>query len=170
MKLDAKKIVIGGAVIALLWYFLTQSKRVDVGAAAISRLNLEGANLRINVKLPIINRSDIPVPITGFLGSLLYGDAQIGTTTLTGQGTLAGRSQTALEFTTVVSLLSVALSTPLLSILNALAKKYLNVALPGVPADPLDANTLPNAVKAIRIRGTLYLGALGIDIDEPLTV
>ena len=168
MKLDAKKILIAGGVALLLWYLVKQSGRVDIGAASISRLKLDGANLIIGVKLPVLNRADFPVPITGFVGSLLYNGAAIGMTSLAAQLTLEGRSQSFPEFTTKVSLLSVALSTPLL---NTLAKKYLNLSLPGIPSDAaLDASALPTALKGLRIRGTLYVGPLGIDIDEPLTV
>lgn len=171
MKINGKTVLIGIGVGLLLWYLVKQSGRVDIGTASISRLKLDGANLVINVKLPVLNRTDFPVPITGFIGSLLYDGAQIGTTSLAAQTTLQGRSQAFPEFTTKVSLLSVALSTPLLSLLNTLANKYLNLSLPGVPSDAmLDTSTLPNALKALRIRGTLYVGPLGIDIDEPLTV
>ena len=168
MSKTTKTVLIVGVVAIALYYFTTQARRVDVGAAAISRLKLEGANLRINVKIPILNRSDFPVPISGFLGNLLYNGAPIGTTTLVSQTTLEGRSQTTLEFSTVVSLLGVATSTPLLNLLNALAGKYLGVSLPNLPAPTL--SDLTNAVRAIRIRGTLYLGAVGFDIDESLTV
>lgn len=168
MSKTAKTILIVGVVGLALWYFTTQAARVDVGAAAISRLKLEGGNLRINVKIPILNRADFPVPVSGFLGNLLYGGAPIGTTSLVGVTTLQGRAQTILEFTTVVSLLSVATSTPLLNLLNSLADKYIGVSLPGLPAPTL--SDLANSVRAIRIRGTLYLGAIGFDINEPLTV
>lgn len=170
MKLSGKTIAIVAVVGIGLWYFTTQSRRLDIGAAAVSRLKLEGANLRINVKIPVINRSDFSVPISSFLGSLLYNGSPIGTTQLVSQTTLPGRSQTFLEFSTLVSLLGVATSTPLLSLLNSLAQKFLNISLPGIQTPDIDANTLPAIMKAIRIRGTLYLGAVGFDIDEPLTV
>lgn len=170
MKVSKRTIFIGVAVGVALWYLTTQTRRVDIGAAGISWIGREGANVRINVRIPVINRSDFPVSITGFLGALLYNNSQIGTTTLVSQTTLAPRSETSLEFSTVVSILSVATSTPLISILNALAKKLLGVSIPGLPAETIDANTLPAALKALRIRGTLYLGAVGIDINEPLTV
>lgn len=169
MSKKVKTILIVGVAGIALWYFITQARRVDLGAASISRLKLEGANLRINVKIPIINRSDFPVPVSGFLGNLLYNGAPIGTTTLVSSATLEGRSQTQLEFSTVVSLLNVATSTPLLSLLNTLAAKYLNISLPGLPTTT-NAVDLVTALKAVRIRGTLYLGAAGFDIDEPLTV
>lgn len=165
-----KTILIVAVAAAALWYFTTQSRRLDIGAASVSSLKLQGANLRINVRIPVINRSDFAVPVSNFLGSLLYGASPIGTTQLTAQTTLPARSQAFLEFSTVVSLLSVATSTPLLGILNGLANKFLGVSLPGIPATTVDQNTLPDALKSLRIRGTLYLGAVGFDINEPLTV
>lgn len=170
MKLSGRTIAIVAVVGIALWYFTTQSRRLDIGAAAVSRIKLEGGNLRINVKIPVINRSDFSVPISSFLGSLLYNGSPIGITQLVAQTTLPGRSQSFLEFSTLVSLLSVATSTPLLSLLNTLAKKFLNISIPGIPAPALDVNTLPAMMKAMRIRGTLYLGAVGFDIDEALTV
>lgn len=165
-----KTLVIIAAVGVALWYFTTQSKRLDIGAASVSSVKLQGGNLRINVRIPVINRSDFSVPVSNFLGSLLFNAAPIGTTQLVSQTTLPGRSQSFLEFSTSVSLLSVATSTPLLGILNALAYKYLNISLPGMPVTMPTPEQLPALLKSLRIRGTLYLGAVGIDINEPLTV
>ena len=165
-----KTLIIVGAVALAFWYFTTQSKRLDIGAAAVSSVKLTGGSIRINVRIPVINRSDFSVTVSNFLGSLLYGGASIGTTQLVSQATLPGRSQSFLEFSTSVSLLSVATSTPLLGILNALAFKYLNVSLPGLPVQMPTPDQLPGLLKSLRIRGTLYLGAIGIDVNEPLTV
>jgi hypothetical protein len=170
MKLDGKSIILIALVGGAIWYFTTQSKRVDIGSATISKLKLEGANLRINVNLPIINRSDFSVPISGFLGSLLYNSVPIGTTQLVTPTTLQSRGQMSLEFTTVVSIISVITSTPLLTMLAALAKRFLNVSLPNIPVvKPLSPDKLSNELKLLRINGTLYVGGLGIDINQPLT-
>lgn len=171
MKINTRTVVIALVVGGALWYLTTQTKRVDIGSASISRLKLEGANVRINVKIPIINRSDFPVPISAFLGSLLYNGTQIGITTLVAPTNLVGRGVSTPEFTTVVSIASVLTSTPLLGLLNTLAKKYIGVSIPGMSSEEvIDANTLPKTLAALRIRGTLYVGGLGIDIDQSLSV
>lgn len=165
-----RNILILAGVGLALWYFTTQSQRIDVGSASISRLKLEGGGIRININLPIINRSDFPVPVSGFLGRLLYNGAEIGTVQQTAAAQLTPRAVTNIEFTTVVSFIGVLSSTPLLSILNSLAQKYLGTSLPGIPSTtPVDGAALNAALSALRIQGTLYVGSLGIDINEPLT-
>lgn len=159
-------LAVGGA----LWYLVTQTKRVDIGAASISRVKLEGSGVRLNIKLPIINRSDFPVPVSGFLGRLLYNGVEIGSVQQVAPVQLAPRSVTIPEFTTIISYIGVATSTPLIGILNSLAKKFLNISLPGVPSDQeLSATALLQALGALRIQGTMYAGAVGIDINQPLT-
>lgn len=169
-RMNRRNILIALAVGGTLWYLVTQTKRVDIGAASISRLKIEGSGVRINIKLPIINRSDFPVPVSGFLGRLLYNGVEIGSVQQTAPVQLAPRAVTIPEFTTVISFIGVATSTPLLGILNTLAKKFLNISLPGIPSDQvLTAGALTQALGALRIQGTLYVGQIGIDINEPLT-
>lgn len=168
--MKTKPVVIALVVGVALWYLFTQTKRVDIGAASISRLKIEGGGVRLNIKLPIINRSDFAVPVSGFLGRLLYNVTEIGSVQQVAPVTLAPRAVSVIEFTTLISFLGVATSTPLLGILNSLAKKFLNVSLPGIPSDAvLNAGQLTQALSALRIQGTLYAGAVGIDINEPLT-
>ena len=170
MNKSTKTILVVAAVGLGLWYFVSQSRRIDVGAASVSRLKLEGGGVRLNIQLPIINRSDFNVPVSGFLGRLLYNGAEIGTVQQVAGATLLSRRTSILEFTTLISYLGVATSTPLLGILNSLAQEYLNISLPGIPNDtPTDASVLTTSLKSLRIVGTLYVGQVGIDINEPLT-
>ena len=170
MKLNTRTILITGAVGLALYYLVTQTKRIDVGAASISRFKLEGSGVRLNVKLPIINRSDFPVPVSGFLGRILYNGIEIGNLSQVAPVTLQPRSVSTPEFTTKISYLGVATSTPLLAILNTLAARYIGFSLPGAGSvEVLDASVLTNALKSLRIQGTLYVGQFGVDIDEPLT-
>lgn len=170
MNKSTKTILIVAAVGLGLWYFVSQSRRIDVGAASISKLKLEGGGVRLNIKLPIINRSDFDVPVSDFLGRILYKGAEIGTVQQAAPANLLSRRTSILEFTTLISYLGVATSTPLLDILNSLAQKYLGVSLPGIPSDAAtDASVLTNSLRSLRIVGTLYVGQVGIDINEPLT-
>lgn len=167
MKLNiGTALVIGG----IAWWLYRQSGRVDVGTPAITSLRLEGGGVRLNLALPIINRSNIAVPIDGFLGILQYNGQQIGTTTLAKPITVGPRAVSQPEFSTFVSLASVLTSTPLLSLLNTLAQKHLGISLPGIPSDtPTDTGSLAKYLGGLRMRGTLYVSGIAIDIDEQLT-
>jgi hypothetical protein len=169
MKQKDTVLLVGLGLVAF-FYFRKQFARFDVGAAAVSSLRLEGGGVRINVKLPIINRSNIAVPVSGFLGILLYNGQQIGTTVLTQPITIQPRAVATPEFGTTVSISSVLTSTPLLSLLNSLSKKYLGFSLPGIPADAaLDPNALAKYMNGLRLKGTLYAAGASIDIDQALT-
>lgn len=168
--MKTKQVVITAAVGLLLWYLVTQTQRFDIGAASVSRLKLETGGIRINVKLPIINRSDFPVPVSGFLGRLLYNGVEIGSLAQVAPVTLTPRSVGIPEFTTVISYAGLATGTPLLALLNTLAKKLLGISIPGIPnTEVLDGTTLPKMLSAMRIVGTVYVGSIGIDINQPLT-
>lgn len=160
-------LILGGG---LIWYFFRQTRRFDVGAASVSSLKIKGGNVQINVRLPIINRSNLSVPIQGFLGTLFYNGQQIGTTTLFSPVTISPRSVGAPEFSALVSIASVITNTPLLSLLNSLSQKYLGFSLPGIPSDtPLDINAMQKYLGGLRLRGTLYVGGVSLDIDQALT-
>lgn len=155
---------------ALVYYFIRQTKRFDVGTASVSSLRIAGGGVQINARLPIINRSNLSVPIQGFLGALLYNGQQIGTTTLKAPVTIAARSVGTPEFLATVSIASVLTNTPLLSLLNSLSQKYLGFSIPGLPSDaPLDPNALQKYLGGLRLRGTLYVGGVSVDIDQALT-
>ncbi len=169
MSKRAKTILIVGVVGVALWYLVTQTKRFDIGAASVSKIKLEDSGIRLNVKLPIINRSDFPVPVSGFLGRLLYNGSEIGSLSQVAPVTLAPRSVGIPEFTTVISYVGLATGTPLLALLNTLAEKVLGTSLPGIPnAEILDASTLTKMLSAMRVVGTVYVGGVGIDINQPL--
>lgn len=159
-----KQIFLAVGVGLALWYFTAQSKRFDIGSAAVTGAKLTGSGIRLNISLPVINRSDFDIPITGFLGQLLFRGSQVGTIQQVASVTLPARSQSAIQFTTTISFLG-ALG-PLLPLLNSLAKKYIGVSLPGVVVDP---NAPLPALSDLRIMGTLYVNAVAVDINQSLT-
>jgi hypothetical protein len=170
MDKNTRTLLIVGLGAGLLLYFRRQFARFDVGSASVSSMKLQGGGVRINVRLPIINRSNIAVPVSGFLGILTYQGQQIGTTILNQPLTIQPRGVAYPEFGTTVSIASVITSTPLLSLLNSLAKKYLGFALPGIPSDAaLDANAIDKYLGGLRLRGTLYAAGVSIDIDQNLS-
>ena len=169
-RMKTKQVIIAAGVGLLLWYLVKQSGRFDIGAASISRVKLEGSGLRLNVKLPLINRSDFSVPVSGFLGRLLFDGLEVGTVTQTAPVTLAPRAMGIVEFTTVISYVGILTSTPLLALLNSISKKILDLSIPGIPdTQVLNAGELTKMLSRLRIQGTVYAGKLGIDINQALT-
>lgn len=148
-------VLVGG----LVWYLAKQSVRIDVGSPGISFFKLSGNGIQINVTLPVLNRSDFTYNIQGFLGSLLYNGSSIGTVTLKQSMPIPARGQAAPEFVTEIGY--TALIGPVAAILN----KALGVTIPGFTPDPSSAAP---ALSALRIKGTLYVSGLAVDIDEPL--
>ncbi len=166
-----KDLLLAVGVGLLLWYLVKQTSRFDVGTASISDVAFTGSGIRINVKLPILNRSDIPIPIDGFLGRLLYNGSEIGLLNLVQPITIAARGTSVPEFSTTISYLGLAIGTPLLKLLNTLLRMGTGVSIPGIPdSEVVDINTLPALLRAMRVQGTLYVGGLGVDINQPLGV
>lgn len=170
-RMKTKNVVLAIGIGLLIWYLVTQTKRFDIGTATISAMSFTGSGIRINVKLPIINRSDIPVPINGFLGRLLYEGAEIGGLSLVQPITIAARSVSVPEFSTTISYLGLALGTPLLRLVNTLLKMLTGVSIPGIPdSEVVNVNTVPALLRAMRVQGTIYVNNVGIDINQPLSV
>lgn len=141
-----------GALLLLggVWLF-RQTRRLDIGAATPSLLRLESGGIRINVKIPILNRSDFSATVQGFLGQLLYGSNNpIGTLTLTRQTAIPARGTAEPEFSVLVPYGSVAMEV--YDILSAGASGGAQLV----------------RWNDFRVRGTLYVSDLAIDIDEPI--
>lgn len=169
--MKAREVLMWGGLIGVGFLLLRQQLgRFSVGNPSIDSLRLEPGGVLINVKLPIVNRSDIAVPISGFIGVLTYNGTQIGTTYLNQATIIQPRSVSAPVFGTHISMLSVLTSTPLLSLLNSLAQKYLGISIPGIPANkPLEGDAIAKYLGGLRLTGTVYAANLSIDIDKPLT-
>lgn len=147
-----------GIIIVLLaggiWWLSRQAARVDIGSASFSRLKLEKGGIRVNVKIPVLNRSDFPAMLDGFLGSLQYKGNILGNITLIKPIEIARRSPSEPEFTTYISLGSLAGE-----IWAFFQEKLLKTG-----ASPLSAVD----VKSFRVVGTLYVSGFSVDINEPL--
>jgi hypothetical protein len=148
---------------AAYWVF-TQSRRIDVGTASISRVKLEGGGVRINLKLPILNRGNIRATVQGFLGQIYYGPNPIGVVTLVQPTVIEPNAVSQPEFTALLSYASVGME-----IASVILDRY---GIPGVtpPPDAGAGTSQPVRLEDFRIRGTLRVADIAIDIDQTIFV
>lgn len=149
----AKTIAIVLLVAGGVWWFTRQAARVDIGTAALSFLRLEKNGIRLKVKIPILNRSQIGVNIEGFLGTLRYRNNILGNITLDKPLEIGQRSAAEPEFVTTIPYGSIA--TELWDFLSERALKATGTA---------SAVNL----KDFSVVGTLYVSGLSIDLNEKL--
>lgn len=139
----------------LVWYLAKQSQRIDIGSASISFLKLEGNGIRLKVKVPVLNRSDITATVQGFLGQLLFKNSSLGTIQLDHQVVIPARGTAEPEFVTVLPFASLAVE-----IWTFLRATVLN-------------ETLPPTSEVInwgdfRVAGTLYVSGLAVDLNQKI--
>ena len=164
MAKQGKNILFTLGIVALVGFFLIrQSVKIDIGSPSVSFLQVAGDGIRINVKLPILNRGAIAYPIEGFLGQLLYGGTALGNITLKQPVSIPARGTAAPEFVALInwgalaSEVYTALQTA--GVVNWLLSKIgLATPTPGTAV----------AWKDFRVRGTLYVGGIAVDIDQNL--
>lgn len=137
-------LVVAGIGIALFFLVRRTVAKISVGSAGVRvhKLNLSEIILRID--LPVINESQIPATVTGFLGQIFYGDYQVGVVQLLHQVDIPGFGQAMVQFQANISVVS------------ALQQIYEILTKP-----PIDWSKF-------RIRGTLRIGPLPVDIDQKL--
>jgi len=157
-KKNALLLVAIGA--GIIWYFSRQFRRFDIGAAGVSQVKIEGGGIRIRVKIPVLNRSDIASTIDGFLGALYYGSNQLGTVTLTRPTKIEARNAASPEFEVLLGYANIATE------LAPIVSKWLGISLPGFPPPPTNPSQPAVDLSKFRIIGTLYVGALSIDINQ----
>lgn len=153
-------LLVAGAV----WYFFRNSMRIDVGTPTVSFLAAAGNGIRINVKLPILNRGNVAYPIEGFLGQILYGQTALGNVTLKQPVTIPARATAEPEFIALINW--GALATETYGALSASGVVDWILSKIGLG----DASKIkPITWNEFSIRGTLYAGGLSMDINQKLT-
>lgn len=150
----AKTIAIVLLVAGGVWWFTRQAARVDIGTASLSFLRLEKNGIKIKVKIPILNRSQIGVNIEGFLGSLRYRGNILGNITLEKPMEIAQRSAAEPEFVATLPYGSIA--TELWDFLSQRVLKATGAATSVVN------------LKDFSVVGTLYVSGLSIDLNEKI--
>lgn len=153
-------LLIGG--IAL--YLFKQSVKIDVGTPSVSFLQASGNGLKITVKLPLLNRSEFTYPIEGFLGQMFYQGNALGTITLKEPVKILARASGFPEFVANVGWGS--LATEAYDILNKTGVVKWLMEKAGVPSTT--PQTTPINWTDFRIKGTLYVGGVAVDIDQKL--
>lgn len=160
----AKNTLLSVAVVGLVLLFLfKQTVKIDVGSPSVSFLQLSGNGLRLNVKLPILNRSDFSYPIEGFLGLLVYGSTALGNVTLKQPLVIPARSHAEPEFTALIDW--GALGTEAYGLLKSAGVVDWLLSKIGL-GDP--ASIKPVSWNAFSIRGTLYVGGIAVDINQKI--
>lgn len=155
-----RKFVTFGIIAGIVWYLSRQAVRIDVGSPSISFLKLAGAGVELNVKLPVLNRSDFNYTVQGFLGQFLFNGDPLGTITLNQPIQIPAHGTSSPEFSTTIGYAAI------VGPLSALIQKTLGFPVPGVA--PVDPAAKPPSLSMLRVKGTLYVSDLSIDIDEPL--
>lgn len=137
-------LLVAGIGIALFLLVRRTVAKISIGTAGvrIHKLNLNEIVLRID--LPVLNESQIPATVTGFLGQIFYGAAPVGVVQLLSPTPIPGFGQTTVQFQAVISSIS------------ALQQIYQILQNP-----PIDWNKFT-------IRGTLLVKGLPVDIDQKL--
>lgn len=163
----AKKRKIGIVPLLLIagaaWYLFRNSMRIDVGTPTVSFLQAAGNGIRVNVKLPILNRGNVAYPIEGFLGQILYGSTALGNVTLKQPVTIPARATAEPEFTALINW--GALATETYGVLSGAGVIDWIMSKIGL-GDPTKIK--PIAWNNFSIRGTLYAGGLAVDVNQKL--
>jgi len=139
----------------LAYYLTSQGGRFDIGNPFLSAIKFEGSGIRINIKLPILNRSDLSLRITGFLGQLLFNNSVIGNISLAQPTEISAFNQNEVEFTTLLSYTGVAMEAwPILSnLINGMG---------------LTNEEKKEMLKSFRVVGTLKFPAGAYDVETTL--
>ncbi len=149
-------LIIGLIAGAILWIGQRTVALISFGSPSmrIQKVTLNGIEMRIT--LPVMNQSDIPAPVSAFLGDLLYNGSSLGVLSLVNPVTLPGFGQTTLEFRLVSGLLGT-------------AYEIVNILTNG---DPIGGwkNINYNNVdwSKFTLRGTLKVGALPVPVNTKL--
>lgn len=146
MDKQTKKQILWGLLIFGGIYMLARrtAAKITVGTAGVRVHKLSLSNIELRVDLPVINESQIPATVTGFLGQILYGATQIGVVELMKPTDIPGFGQITVPFRANISTIS--------------AGQAIYSILSNPPVD----------WSQFRVRGTLQVGPLPIDIDQPL--
>lgn len=118
--------------------------KISVGSAGVRIHKVSLSEIVLRIDLPIINESQIPATVSGFLGQIFYGLNPIGVVQLLHPKDIPGFGQTIVQFQATISAVSAA------------QQIYEIVTNP-----PIDWNKFS-------IRGTLLVKGLPVDIDQKL--
>lgn len=141
------------------WLSKRTLNKITYSAGGFRVHKLSGAEVEFRVKMTILNQSDIPAPISAFIGQLLYmgsnGPSVLGQLKLVSPAQLPGFGQVELEFSMKSGLLGT-------------GYELLNILTNGNPTDISKVNYGNIDTKRFKIIGTLKVGPVPVDINTTL--
>ena len=145
----------GLAIGVIYWISQRTIALISFGSPSMRIHKVTLSEIEMRVTLPIMNQSDIPAPVSGFLGDLLYNGASLGVLTLVSPVTLPGFGQTTLEFRLVSGLLGS-------------AYEIVNILTNGNPLNWKEINYNNVDWSKFTIKGTLKVGSLPVTVNTKL--
>jgi len=137
-------LIIAGIGVALYYIAQRTAAKISIGNAGVRIQKLSLNEIELRILLPVINESQIPATVTGFLGQIFYGLNSIGVVQLLQPADIPGFGQAIVQFSAKISVLSAA------------QQVYDIITHP-----PVDWSKF-------NIKGTLLVQGLPISIDQKL--
>lgn len=155
-KKQTRTILLIGLLAGLAYWI---SKRtlalISFGSPSLRVHKITLSSIELRVTLPVINQSDVPAPVSAFLGDLFYNNASLGSLTLVNPVTLNGFGKTDLEF-------------KLVSGLAGSAYELINILTNGNPLDFKSINYSNIDWSKFYIKGTLKVGTVPFPVQTKL--
>lgn len=146
---------IGLALAGLYWLANRTIALITFGSPSMRIHKVTLSEIEMRIILPIKNESDVPAPVSAFLGDLLYNGSPLGVLTLVNPVTLPGFGQTTLEFRLVSGLFGT-------------AYELLNILTNGKPLEWSSINYDNIDWSKFTLRGTLKVGKLPVPVNTKL--
>lgn len=154
-KINGVNLLLFALAAGVAWfYFVRAPRKISFGTPSVRLHSLRGGKIILHIDLLVINESDIEADVTAFIGQLFYGADSIGIINLLEVAKIPGFGQAVVKMSCEIGLVGIA--SQLMSI---------------IMSDPEPLKNWKTLVdwSQFRVRGTLKIEGLPIDIDEPLT-
>lgn len=148
-------VVIGLAAGLLYWLSQRTIALISVGTPSMRIHKVTLNEIEMRITLQVMNQSDVPAPVSSFLGALYYDNSSLGTLTLVNPVMLPGFGQTTLEFRLVSGLFGT-------------AYEIVNILTNGNPLNFGNINYSNVDWSKFQIRGTLKVGRLPVPVAAKL--
>lgn len=148
-------LIIGGIVGLFYWLSKRTMDKISIGSPSMRVHKVSVSGIEFRILLPIINESDVPVDITGFIGQVFYNAGSLGVVNLVSPVSLPSFGQQTIEFSMKSGYLGTAL-------------ELLNILTNGNPLDLGSINYKNVNWSLFTIKGTLKVEGLPLDIQAQL--
>ncbi len=140
---------------AAYWLSTRTAALISFGSPSMRIHKVTLSEIEMRVTLPVINQSDVPAPVSAFLGNIFYKNSNLGTLTLVNPVQLPGFGQTTLEFRLVSGVLGT-------------AYEIVNILTNGNPLNWQSINYNNVNWADFTIRGTLKVGQFPVPVNTKL--